>query len=414
MQPILEIHHLSKKFRIAHDLVPYLSFRERIQQMLHGRKTHSSEEFWALNDVSFQVFPGESVGIIGRNGAGKSTLLKILSKITPPTKGKIISRGRISSLLEVGTGFHPELTGRENIFLNGAILGMKSKEIRAKFDAIVDFSGVEMFLDTPLKHYSSGMQLRLAFAVAAFLENEVLIIDEVLAVGDAEFQKKCMGKMGEVSLNDGRTILVVSHDLNAIANLTSRSLLLDRGKVIRFDRTEDVIVQYAKREQVESTFTRDVVTTRQPKIKSVRIHTSLPGNIHKFGQALTIEVELYTPVKPANVTWMSIFVRDQQNKPITQVWTSSQDTPSLCADTGTSRVICTLPESKLYMGHYDLSVYLSGPPDTEQYDSVEHVCPFEVVMYGKERAWKWDPGMATYLEESRWEVADSSASSEGV
>jgi hypothetical protein len=200
----------------------------------------------------------------------------------------------------------------------------------------------------------------------------------------------------------------------AIANLTSRSLLLDRGKVIRFDRTEDVIVQYAKREQVESTFTRDVVTTRQPKIKSVRIHTSLPGNIHKFGQALTIEVELYTPVKPANVTWMSIFVRDQQNKPITQVWTSSQDTPSLCADTGTSRVICTLPESKLYMGHYDLSVYLSGPPDTEQYDSVEHVCPFEVVMYGKERAWKWDPGMATYLEESRWEVADSSASSEGV
>src|SRR6267154_5841984 len=173
---------------------------------------------------------GESIGIIGRNGSGKSTLLKILSKITPPTKGEIVSRGRIASLLEVGTGFHPELTGRENIFFNGSLLGMKRAEITSKFDEIVDFSGVEKFLDTPLKHYSSGMQLRLAFAVAAFLEPEILIIDEVLAVGDAEFQKKCLGKMEDVS-KSGRTILFVSHNMAAIRALCSFAILLEQGTI---------------------------------------------------------------------------------------------------------------------------------------------------------------------------------------
>jgi lipopolysaccharide transport system ATP-binding protein len=206
VKPILEVHHLAKKYKIRHQSGGYLSLRERMLNAFKPGNTNS-EDFWAVNDVSFEVQPGESVGIIGRNGAGKSTLLKILSKITPPTKGKIITRGRIASLLEVGTGFHPELTGRENIFFNGSLLGMKRKEIEEKFDEIVDFSGVEKFLDTPLKHYSSGMQLRLAFSVAAFLEPEILIIDEVLAVGDAEFQKKCLGKMENVSKN-GRTILL--------------------------------------------------------------------------------------------------------------------------------------------------------------------------------------------------------------
>jgi len=195
MQPILEIEHISKKFRIAHQVAPYLSLRENLMEAFKGNRWQNTEEFWELNDVKFSVEQGETIGIIGRNGAGKSTLLKILSKITPPTKGKIISRGRIASLLEVGTGFHFELSGRENIFLNGSILGMKRKEVLEKFDEIVDFSGVEKFLDTPLKHYSNGMQLRLAFAVAAFLEPEILVIDEVLAVGDSEFQKKCISKM---------------------------------------------------------------------------------------------------------------------------------------------------------------------------------------------------------------------------
>ncbi len=242
MKPILEVQHLSKKYKIQHQAGGYLSLRERMLSALKFER-NTMEDFWALNDVSFKVQAGESIGIIGRNGAGKSTLLKILSKITPPTKGKIITRGRIASLLEVGTGFHPELTGRENIFFNGSLLGMKRKEIAAKFDEIVDFSGVEKFLDTPLKHYSSGMQLRLAFAVAAFLEPEILIIDEVLAVGDAEFQKKCLGKMEDVS-KSGRTILFVSHNMAAVENLCQRALLLKNGEIEKEGRISEVIAYY--------------------------------------------------------------------------------------------------------------------------------------------------------------------------
>ena len=203
----------------------------------------NTEDFWALNNVSFIVSPGDSIGIIGQNGAGKSTLLKILSRITPPTRGRIITRGRIASLLEVGTGFHPELTGRENIFFNGSLLGMKRKEIQSKFDEIVDFSGTEKFLDTPLKHYSSGMQLRLAFSVSAFLEPEILIIDEVLAVGDAEFQKKCLAKMEDVS-NSGRTILFVSHNLDAVEKLCKTSILLSKGNLIDHGPSSEIIGIY--------------------------------------------------------------------------------------------------------------------------------------------------------------------------
>ncbi|MBX2917511.1 MAG: ABC transporter ATP-binding protein [Cyclobacteriaceae bacterium] len=242
MQPVLEVHNISKRFRISHQTGGYLSLRERMVHAFKFEKT-SVEDFWALDNVSFEVNPGESVGIIGRNGAGKSTLLKVLSKITPPTKGKIISRGRVASLLEVGTGFHPELTGRENVYFNGSLLGMKRREIDLKFDEIVDFSGVEKFLDTPLKHYSSGMQLRLAFAVAAFLEPEILIIDEVLAVGDAEFQKKCIGKMEDVS-KSGRTILFVSHNMGAVENLCSRAILLNQGSIVKNDVVSAVIRQY--------------------------------------------------------------------------------------------------------------------------------------------------------------------------
>ncbi len=243
MKPILEIQNISKKFRIQHENQPYLSLRDSLTSVFK-KKTTTSEEFYALKDVSFTVNPGESIGIIGRNGAGKSTLLKILSSITPPSSGKIITRGRIASLLEVGTGFHPELTGRENVFLNGSILGMRRHEILKNFDAIVDFAGVEKFIDTPLKHYSSGMQLRLAFAVAAFLENEILIIDEVLAVGDAEFQKKCLGKMQEVSNNQGRTVLFVSHNLGTIKTLCNRVIHLGSGKIIDDGDPNSIINSY--------------------------------------------------------------------------------------------------------------------------------------------------------------------------
>lgn len=243
MKPIVEIKSLSKKFRINHEQQPYLSLRDSVANMFRSRS--AKEDFWALKDVSFDVMAGDTVGIIGKNGAGKSTLLKILSKITPPTSGKIILRGRIASLLEVGTGFHSELSGRENVFMNGSILGMRRAEILKNFDAIVDFAGVEKFIDTPLKHYSSGMQLRLAFAVAAFLENEILVIDEVLAVGDIEFQKKCMRKMEDVS-RSGRTILFVSHDMSAIRELCRRAVLLNKGQVEKDGPTEEIVSAYFK------------------------------------------------------------------------------------------------------------------------------------------------------------------------
>lgn len=205
---------------------------------------NSTEEFWALEDVSFEVKQGERIGIIGSNGAGKSTLLKILSRITEPTAGRVSLKGRTASLLEVGTGFHPELTGRENVFLNGAILGMSRVDIRQRFDEIVDFAEIEKFLDTPVKRYSSGMYVRLAFAIAAHLEPEILIVDEVLAVGDAQFQKKCLGKMGEVSSEDGRTVLFVSHNMGAVSRLCSRAVLLNSGRKVKEGKVNDVVPEY--------------------------------------------------------------------------------------------------------------------------------------------------------------------------
>jgi lipopolysaccharide transport system ATP-binding protein len=218
----------------------------------------NSDFVWSLKDVNFEVREGEVLGIIGRNGAGKSTLLKILSKVTAPTTGRINVKGRIASLLEVGTGFHPELTGRENIFLNGAILGMTKTEIRSKFDEIVDFSGVERYIDTPVKRYSSGMYVRLAFAVAAFLEPEILIVDEVLAVGDAEFQKKCLGRMKDVSVNDGRTVLFVSHNIVAVRGLCTKGLLLSQGKVEILGDIPTVIDKYFSANSDEKNGVRNI------------------------------------------------------------------------------------------------------------------------------------------------------------
>jgi len=239
-KPIIEVKNISKMYNISHRR-SYDTLRDSISNIF--RKSGRKENFWALKDVSFDVTEGEVIGIIGKNGAGKSTLLKVLSRITPPTEGMIRLRGRIASLLEVGTGFHPELTGRENIFLNGAILGMVRAEINDKFDEIVEFSEIEQFLDTPVKRYSSGMYVRLAFAVAAHLEPEILLVDEVLAVGDAAFQKKCLGKMGDVA-KEGRTVLFVSHNMSAIQRLCTRSLLFSDGNLILDDETQSVIQKY--------------------------------------------------------------------------------------------------------------------------------------------------------------------------
>jgi len=234
-EPIIRVNNLSKKYIIKHQNTSYVALRdviaEKAESLFAGRKAaQSKEDFWALKGVSFDLNPGDRLGIIGRNGAGKSTLLKLLSRITTPTTGSILYRGRVGSLLEVGTGFHPELTGRENIFLNGAILGMKREYVKKRFDEIVEFAEVEKFLDTPVKRFSSGMYVRLAFSVAAHLEPDILIVDEVLAVGDAQFQKKCLGKMKDIS-QEGRTLLFVSHNMGAVRNLCNKGLYLSKGQM---------------------------------------------------------------------------------------------------------------------------------------------------------------------------------------
>lgn len=252
MEPIIEVKNLSKKYFIGHEstVAGYHTLRDTLTDFvrrpfsfLNGQ---GREEFWALQDINFSVRPGEAVGIIGHNGAGKTTLLKILAKITSPTGGEVSLRGRVSSMLEVGTGFHPELTGRENIYLNGAMLGMTKKEIDEKFSDIIEFAGVEKFLDTPLKRFSSGMNLRLAFAVAAHLEPEILLIDEVLAVGDAEFQRRSLTKMDEITRRQGRTVIFVSHNLTAVANLCSRCLVIREGRIIFDGNPQEAIHLYTK------------------------------------------------------------------------------------------------------------------------------------------------------------------------
>jgi lipopolysaccharide transport system ATP-binding protein len=257
--PIIQVKGIGKKFNINHEHGGgYLTLRDTIANAFKNPfsfiKTQTQdilgietkEEFWALKDVNFETMQGEVVGIIGKNGAGKSTLLKILSQVTPPTEGEIIINGTIGSLLEVGTGFHQELTGRENIFLNGAILGIKKKEIIKKFDEIVKFADIEKFLDTPVKYYSSGMYVRLAFSVAAHMETDILIIDEVLAVGDTEFQKKSIEKIKVTSKQEGRTIFFVSHNMHTIQELCKNCILIEKGKIIKYGPTEEVIKEYLK------------------------------------------------------------------------------------------------------------------------------------------------------------------------
>lgn len=258
---IIEVANIGKRYKINHEQGGYVSLRDVLANIISkpfaflktkARSTigvGEKEDFWALKDISFSVKKGEIVGIIGANGAGKSTILKILSRITPPTEGEIRIAGRVGSLLEVGTGFHAELTGRENIFFNGAILGMKRAEIAERFDDIVAFAGVEKFLDTPVKHYSSGMYVRLAFSVAAHMNPDVLIVDEVLAVGDAEFQKKCLGKMDEIRSKDGRTILFVSHNMNSIKAICSRAILLEGGRIVADGGVSEIAEKYLEIER---------------------------------------------------------------------------------------------------------------------------------------------------------------------
>jgi len=319
MKPIIKVENLGKKYKLGGERKRYSTVRESLTDAMRiplkafqRNKENGDNRFWALRDVNFEVQPGEVVGIIGRNGAGKSTLLKVLSRITEPTTGRVKLFGRVGSLLEVGTGFHPELTGRENIFLNGAILGMRREEITKKFDEIVDFAGVEKFLDTPVKHYSSGMYMRLAFAVAANLEPEILVIDEVLAVGDAEFQKKCLGKMKSVSDTEGRTVLFVSHNMSAVKSICQRGILLKSGS-LEFDGDAVSAVDYYMQGGSDLSSFREWTETEMPGNDNIKIREA---SVYAAGKStgepiltsddLVFEIEFYNKIEGnsiIDVTW---------------------------------------------------------------------------------------------------------------
>lgn len=372
----------------------------RIDQV---RGSREGEQIWALRDVTFDVRQGEVLGIIGHNGAGKSTLLKILSQVTAPTSGQIKVRGRIASLLEVGTGFHPELTGRENIYLNGAILGMTREEVRRKFDEIVDFSGVEQFIDTPVKRYSSGMYVRLAFAVAAHLEPEILVIDEVLAVGDADFQKKCLGKMGEVA-KGGRTVLFVSHNMQAVSSLTHQCALMSGGGLRLIGETGSVISKYLSERQNSSlTYSADP-SPIAPRITNVELSTSEPNNVQVFGQPLTLSFEIQTP-RPINGAALSFQVMNSHQNPIIHILALDSE-HSFCRTEGRHRISCVIPKLRLYIGRYSLTVHFAEKNQRQKFETIEGICPFEVVPFGQMRDYYWRPGTSAYIEDYSWEVEE--------
>lgn len=360
----------------------------------------SSDYVWALKDINFEVKQGEVLGIIGRNGAGKSTLLKILSKVTTPTTGRIKVKGRIASLLEVGTGFHPELTGRENIFLNGAILGMTKAEIRSKFDEIVDFAGVERYIDTPVKRYSSGMYVRLAFAVAAFLEPEILIVDEVLAVGDAEFQKKCLGRMQDVSKNDGRTVLFVSHDLSAITTLTQRSIFLDKGEIKIHDSTNKVINAYTSAQDKNNIHITEA-STNKPVITKIEMITSEGGTLQANGGKLILNFDITMPESDMTNMALSFQIFNHLNRPIIYNWIFDNEVP-ICRQKGINKLRFEFPSIRLYKGNYYLRAHLAETKTKIKFQEID-CCPFEVEMINKkEPEWGWQNDVCQYSDNGNW------------
>ena len=380
---------VSKRYRLGR--VRTDTLRDSIADKFKGLAARASgraqsagaEEFWALRDVSFRIGAGEVVGIIGRNGAGKSTLLKVLSRITEPTTGRIGLRGSVASLLEVGTGFHPELTGRENVFLNGAILGMSRTEIRAKFDEIVAFAGVERFLDTAVKHYSSGMYVRLAFAVAAHLEPEILVVDEVLAVGDAAFQKRCLGKLQQVAQGEGRTVLFVSHQMSAIAQLTQRCLLMKSGELAFDGPTPEAIERYLDLEPGVASTSFDVrgrprhgESGRLARLEELRFERPVPqfGHAEAFGFVARVRSE-----PGVEALRLSITIYASDGAAVGGAFSADQAGLKAGA-TGDFRII--LPEHRLAPGYYYCDVGIGrGNPSSgmSDYDSVSQVLQFEVL-----------------------------------
>jgi lipopolysaccharide transport system ATP-binding protein len=383
-------------------------FTRKALDVVHGRQVVQGDEvekFWALKNISFEVKHGQAVGIIGRNGAGKSTLLKVLSRITAPTEGRVLLRGRVASLLEIGTGFHPELTGRENIFLNGAILGCSQREIRKKFDEIVAFAEVETFLDTPVKRYSSGMYMRLAFAVAAHLEPDILVIDEVLAVGDVEFHKKCFGKLDEVSRRDGRTVLFVSHNLAAVSEMADRALLLDTGSIVLDGSVSDVVSKYLSRGAGHAIYVAPAGRRiKSPYVSRIEVDTSNSNGMHQFGRPLEIKIWIqHEEVMSQGRLHVQIF--NQYQHPVIHAYALNPNVRFGTAP-GETVLTCRFPALRLNVGKFHLRTYLSEPPGREVYEVLDGLCPFEVVRTEDMVPWDWPPNLCAYHEEWSWSVAE--------
>ena len=391
MSAVIRAERVSKQYRIGASRTPYETLRESLTRALAApfrwrseasERGPASDSFWALRDVSFEVRQGEALGVIGRNGAGKSTLLKILSRITEPTTGSVVLDGRVGSLLEVGTGFHSELTGRENVFLNGAILGMRKAEIQQKFDEIVSFAEVERFLDTPVKHYSTGMYLRLAFAVAAHLEPEIVLVDEVLAVGDAAFQKKCLGKMGDIT-EQGRTVIFVSHNMGAVASLCQTGLVLDAGRIGFVgpvtEAVELYLGQFSGANELPLMLRHDRAGTGEVKLTGFRLEseTGEPVDSIRNGHTARLVFDYAAPAgRPARNVEFQIIVRTESGELLFQFGTrpiarNFGEIPS------TGRFVCELERFPLVPGRYRLDAHLAV--DGRMSDYVLWLAPLAVV-----------------------------------
>lgn len=386
--PIIEAINLGKRYRLSaarsgepqtlKEAVSTVS--QRWLKRFRGIQTESgTNAFWALRGISFSINRGDRVGVIGRNGAGKSTLLKLFSRITPPTEGEIVLRGRVASLLEVGTGFHPDLTGRENIFLNGILIGMTRQEIQRHFDEIVDFSGVERFLDIPVKRFSSGMQLRLGFAVAAHLQPDILVVDEVLAVGDADFQKKCLGKMESVSHSEGRTVLFVSHQLEMVDRLTSKCLWLEKGNIKAFGPTKEVVSRYQESGPLE---VREISKYRSQKEPDTAEVVGIFGldsemrekRIFRQGQPFWISIDLR--IEHPLVVDVAIVIENRREQPLMTSHLSDSSALKRCL--GDQQFRCRIDPAVLRRGHYHVSVALLSRDFQRFYDVILHYPLFEI------------------------------------
>ncbi len=394
---VIKVEDVSKYYRLGK--LSSGRLREDISNALKRKNAageagniNSKQFIWALQNINFEVGHGEVLGIVGNNGAGKSTLLKIISRITLPTSGYVYGKGRIASLLEVGTGFHIELTGRENIFLNGNILGMKKHEVASRLDEIIDFSGVERFIDTPVKRYSSGMYMRLAFAVAAHLDPEILIVDEVLAVGDAEFQRKCLGKMKEVSKQQGKTVLFVSHNMQALKNLCNRTIALQQGKIIEEGKPETVISNYLKRQQNNFVHQSYDAPENAPgnnfiRIKKVELIPDYSGDtdVIDIRTPLTIQFEFwYVDVEPANII-VGIHLFNIAGDCIFDVASASKKISN-----GLIEGSCQIPGNFLNDGSYYISIVFVKNT-TQQLYNFDACLAFEVEDFRTDTAWfgKW-------------------------